>query len=130
VQRLVHDLNALYRNEPSLHARDTAPEGFNWVIGDDRTNSVFAFLRLDGDGRPMLVVANMTPVPREGYRIGVPPADGATHWQEVLNTDAAVYGGSDLGNGGAVDVDHVAAHGQGQSLVLRLPPLGVVVLKV
>ncbi|MCP1171441.1 1,4-alpha-glucan branching protein GlgB [Ralstonia chuxiongensis] len=130
VQRLVHDLNALYRNEPSLHARDTAPEGFNWVIGDDRTNSVFAFLRLDGEGRPMLVVANMTPVPREGYRIGVPPADGATHWQEVLNTDAAVYGGSDLGNGGAVDVDHVAAHGQGQSLVLRLPPLGVVVLKV
>ncbi|MGN8063686.1 1,4-alpha-glucan branching protein GlgB [Ralstonia sp. 22111] len=130
VQRLVHDLNALYRNEPSLHARDTAPEGFNWVIGDDRTNSVFAFLRLDGEGRPMLVVANMTPVPRERYRIGVPPADGATQWREVLNTDAAVYGGSDLGNGGAVDVDHVAAHGQGQSLVLRLPPLGVVVLKV
>ncbi len=130
VQRLVHDLNALYRNEPALHVRDCAPEGFNWVVGDDRVNSVFAYLRLDDAGRPMLVVANMTPVPRDGYRIGVPPVDGAVRWREVLNTDAAIYGGSNLGNGGAVDVDHVPSHGQGQSLVLRLPPLSVVVLKV
>lgn len=130
VQRLVHDLNALYRSEPALHARDCAPEGFSWVIGDDRANSVFAYLRLDTAGTPMLIVANMTPVPRDGYRIGVPDVDGAVRWREMLNTDSAVYGGTNLGNGGVVDVEDVESHGWRRSVVVRLPPLAVVVLKV
>ncbi len=130
VQRLVHDLNALYRSEPALHARDCAPEGFGWVIGDDRANSIFAYLRFDAEGTPMLVAANMTPVPRDGYRIGVPDVDGAVRWREVLNTDSAVYGGTNLGNGGVVDVEDVEVHGWRRSVVVRLPPLAVVVLKV
>ncbi|MDO3528397.1 1,4-alpha-glucan branching protein GlgB [Ralstonia pseudosolanacearum] len=130
VQRLVHDLNALYRSEPALHARDCAPEGFSWVIGDDRANSVFAYLRLDTAGTPMLIVANMTPVPRDGYRIGVPDVDGAVRWREMLNTDSAVYGGTNLGNGGVVDVEDVESHGWRRSVVVRLPPLAVVVLKI
>ncbi|AEG70878.1 alpha amylase C-terminal domain-containing protein [Ralstonia solanacearum] len=116
--------------ELALHARDCAPEGFGWVIGDDRANSVFAYLRFDAEGTPMLVAANMTPVPRDGYRIGVPDVDGAVRWREVLNTDSAVYGGTSLGNGGVVDVEDVAVHGWRRSVVVRLPPLAVVVLKV
>lgn len=81
------------------------------MIGDDRINSAFAFLRLDDDERSMPVVANMTPIPREGYHIGVSLAEGATHWREMLNTDVAMYDGSDLRNSGVVNVDHVAAHG-------------------
>ena len=81
------DLNALHRDEPALHQRDTVSTGFRWVIGDDRANSVFAFLRYGNDAaRPVLVVCNMTPVPRTGYGIGV-PRPGA--WRELLNTDAA-----------------------------------------
>ncbi|GLK67372.1 1,4-alpha-glucan branching protein GlgB [Hansschlegelia plantiphila] len=127
VQRLVRDLNRIYASERSLHARDCEPAGFRWVIGDDRTNSVFAFLRQGEAGDPpVLVVANMTPVPRHGYRIGVPVAG---HWSEILNTDAGIYGGSNVGNGGGLPTIDVAGHGEAQSLDLTLPPLGVVALR-
>ncbi|WP_019143005.1 1,4-alpha-glucan branching protein GlgB [Noviherbaspirillum massiliense] len=132
VQRLVRDLNRLYVGEPALHRKDCLPEGFTWVIGDDNRNSVFAYLRKGGpDDEPLLVVLNMTPVRREGYRIGVPAADAhaAGTWQEILNTDAAIYGGSGAGNGGTVRSELVPGHGMPQSLVLTLPPLSVLILK-
>jgi 1,4-alpha-glucan branching enzyme len=128
VQRLIRDLNRVYAAEPALHARDAEPSGFRWVIGDDRANSVFAFLRVGENGQPpVLVVANMTPLPRHGYRIGVPEAG---FWTEVLNTDAGIYGGSNVGNGGGLETTAVESHGEAQALDLTLPPLGVIALRL
>ncbi len=127
VQLLVADLNRLYCSEPALHATDSVPEGFAWAVGDDDDRSVYGFVRQTADGsEKLLVLCNMTPVPREGYRIGVPVAG---HWREVLNTDAATFGGSNLGNGGGASTEDVGSHGQACSLVLTLPPLATVVLK-
>ncbi|MBB3971750.1 1,4-alpha-glucan branching protein GlgB [Hansschlegelia beijingensis] len=127
VQRLIRDLNRVYAAEGALHAKDAEPAGFRWMIGDDRANSVFAFLRYGEAGAPpVLVVANMTPVPRHGYRIGVPTAGV---WREIINTDAEIYGGSNVGNGGAVPTVEAASHGEQQALDLTLPPLGVVALR-
>ena len=126
VQRLVRDLNAAYRELPALHRLDASPEGFRWVVGGDRDQSVFAWLRLGGEGdAPVLVVCNLTPVPREDYRIGV-PCGGV--WQEVLNTDAESYGGTNKGNGGAVASQPVPTHGFADSLSLTLPPLATLIL--
>ncbi len=127
VQCLVRDLNRLYADERALHQRDTVSTGFRWVVGDDRQNSVFAFLRYGDDtAHPILVVCNMTPVPRAGYRIGVPRPGG---WQELLNTDAASYGGSGVGNGEAVMAVPAQSHGEAQSLVLTLPPLATLFMR-
>jgi 1,4-alpha-glucan branching enzyme len=127
VQRLVRDLNQVYRREPALHSRDAEPEGFRWAVGDDRANSVFAFLRLGtGDAPPILVISNMTPVPRRGYRVGV-PLPGA--WREILNSDSSLYGGSNLGNAGESRSDAVPMHGMEHSLDLVLPPLSTVLLR-
>jgi 1,4-alpha-glucan branching enzyme len=126
VQRLVRDLNHIYRREPSLHALDGEHGGFQWLIGDDRSNSVFAFLRRGGaDDHPLLVVCNMTPAPRHNYRIGVPRAGG---WHEILNTDSRFYGGGDMGNQGSLAAEPRPAHGQPQSLNLTLPPLATLLL--
>ena len=131
VQRLVRDLNRLYAAEPALHRKDCSPDGFAWVIGDDNHNSVFAFLRRGEAGdAPILVLLNMTPVPREGYRVGVPAAG---RWRELLNTDAAAYGGSGMSggtSGGEVLASEAhPAHGMEHSLTLRLPPLSALILK-
>ncbi len=127
VQRLVRDLNGLYRREPALHATDSEPSGFTWVIGDDRANGVFAYVRFGGaDDPPVLVVCNMTPVPRHGYRVGVPRAG---RWAEILNTDAEIYGGSNVGNSGAVEAVELPSHGQPASVELTLPPLATIVLR-
>jgi 1,4-alpha-glucan branching enzyme len=127
IQRLVRDLNHLYTAEPALHRRDAVAEGFRWLIGDDRANSVFAFLRLGEEGdAPILVVCNMTPVPRQGYRVGVPKAG---RWCEAANTDSRFYGGSDLGNGGGVVASDQPSHGQAHSVLLTLPPLSTVMLR-
>ena len=121
VQLLVRDLNGVYAREPALHQRDSVATGFRWVVGDDVTNSVFAFIRYGNeDARPVLVVCNMTPVPRPGYAIGV-PRPGI--WRELLNSDAAGYGGSNMGNAGACRTLNVSRHGEAQSLELVLPPL-------
>jgi 1,4-alpha-glucan branching enzyme len=126
VQSLVRDLNAAYRSLPALHQRDCHPDGFRWVVMDDAEQSVFAYLRLGGEGAPpALVVCNFTPVPRYAYRLGVPQG-GA--WREVLNTDAAVYGGSNVGNGGGVQADDAPSHDLPASLLLTLPPLATIVL--
>jgi 1,4-alpha-glucan branching enzyme len=124
--QLVRDLNALYRGHPALHRLDHSADGFRWLIADDTANAVFAFTRHAGDGSPpLLVVANMTPVPRHGYRIGV-PTPGA--WTQRLNSDAAVYGGSGVGND-RVKAEPQDSHGQAQSLSLTLPPLGLLILE-
>jgi 1,4-alpha-glucan branching enzyme len=126
VQRLVRDLNRLYATEPALHQRDCEGSGFQWTVGDDRSNSVFAFLRYAANSPAMLVVSNMTPVPRHGYRIGV-PVGGA--WREVLNTDSGFYGGSNVGNAGRVEATPIHAHGQSHSVELILPPLATIFLR-
>ena len=126
VQKLVSDLNQLYREEPALHEQDVVPQGFQWLIGDDATNSVYAWLRWSKAGKPVLVVANFTPVPREAYRVGVPEAGT---WHEIINSDAGVYSGSNYGNGGGVNTDPQPSHGQEVSLALNLPPLGVLILR-
>ncbi|WP_296510295.1 1,4-alpha-glucan branching protein GlgB [Rhodoferax sp.] len=124
VQRLVRDLNRVYRAFPALHEQDIQQEGFAWIAHDDAAQSVVAFQRRAKDGRVMVVVCNFTPVPRPGYRIGVPVA-GA--WREVINTDNGVYGGSSLSSC-AGRSEPVVAHHLGQSLVLTLPPLACLVL--
>ncbi len=126
VQRLVRDLNRLYAREPALHQRDSEGSGFAWTVGDDRSNSVFAFMRFAADRPPVLVICNMTPVPRYGYRIGV--AQGGP-WREVLNTDSGFYGGSNVGNAGVVETSPIPAHGQPHSLDLVLPPLATIFLR-
>ena len=114
VQTAVRDLNQLYRAEGALHARDSEVECFRWIIIDDADQSIFAYLRLGGEGhRPILVVCNFSPVPRYGYRIGVPAA-GA--WLELLNTDAACYGGGDVGNSGGVQASPVGSNAQPYSV--------------
>lgn len=123
VQRLVGDLGRIYRHQPALH-QDRAGTGFRWIIGDDASNSVFAYLRLGPDGEPMVVVLNATPVIRRGYRIGVPA--GGT-WQRVLDSDAVIYGGSGAGGGGSsVVARRPGLHGFDQAIEVDLPPLGAV----
>ena len=127
VQRLITDLNRVYRTEAALHALDCDSAGFRWIIGDDRDNSVFAWYRCGyNETPPVVVVCNFTPVPRLRYRIGVPRAGG---WREILNTDAALYGGSNLGNGGWVQSSATTSHGQPFSLELTLPPLATLLLR-
>ncbi len=122
VADLVRDLNRLYRAEPALHRLDCEAHGFEWLVHDDAAQSVLAWLRHGEDGATVMVVCNFTPVPRHGYRIGVPGNSSA--WREVLNTDAATYGGSNLGNGSALlPVQALPAHGHSRSVTLTLPPL-------
>ncbi|HUF75666.1 MAG TPA: alpha amylase C-terminal domain-containing protein, partial [Longimicrobiales bacterium] len=127
MQRLVADLNRLYRAEPALHELDHDPAGFQWMDCTDAEQSVVAFCRFGaGAAPPVLSVASFTPVPRHGYRVGVPRPG---RWVEVINTDSALYGGSDVGNGGGVMSEPVPWHGQPHSVLLHLPPLGAVVFR-
>ena len=126
IQRWVQDLNRFYRATPAAHEIDFDGAGFQWIDCNDVQASVISFLRRDRDGRAnVVVVANLTPVPREGYRIGV-PYDG--FWKEALNSDAAEYGGSGMGNMGGLEAEPEPVHGFEQSLALTLPPLSIVVL--
>ena len=127
VRDLVRDLNALYRQHPALHQRDDRADGFQWLIGDDSTNSVYAWLRRGEDGALVLVVHNFTPVVRSGYRVGVPEAAG---WQVLLNSDALQYSGSGAGSYGELHSEPQQSHGQPCSLVLELPPLGTLIIGV
>ena len=124
---LLRDLNAAYRDEPALHVGDAKPEGFEWLVVDDSDNSVFAYLRKAPGARPIAVALNMTPEPRSFYRIGVPQAG---FWKEILNTDAACYGGTNTGNLGGAQTRPTPAHGHAQSLELVLPPLSAIVLRL
>ncbi|MBM2575584.1 1,4-alpha-glucan branching protein GlgB [Jannaschia sp. Os4] len=126
LKRLVRDLNTLYRGTPSLHVRDCEAEGFDWIVGDDTANSVFAWVRRGAEGDPpVVVVCNMTPVERTGYALGLPQG-GA--WREVMNTDADLYGGGNRGNMGRVEAVGEGRHAQPAHAVLTLPPLSTVML--
>ncbi|MEW6325400.1 MAG: 1,4-alpha-glucan branching protein GlgB [Nitrospirota bacterium] len=127
LQRWVRDLNRVYRAEPALHELDFELDGFAWLDSQDWEQSVVAFLRKGKTTRGVVaVVANFTPVPRLQYRIGVPCGG---YWKELLNSDAALYGGSNLGNGGGVHAEPAPWHGRDYSLSLTVPPLGVIFLK-
>lgn len=124
VQRLVQDLNRLYREYPALHYHDCDPKGFEWIDADDSHNSVFAYMRKAEGSAPVVIVTNMTPVLRSGYRMGV-PAPG--YYRELLNTDAKIYGGEDRGNAGGCLAEAVESHGRQWSISLTLPPLATLV---
>ncbi|ADU37190.1 1,4-alpha-glucan branching protein GlgB [Variovorax paradoxus] len=127
VQRLVAQLNRVYRAAPALHQVDFASSGFEWVTANDEAQSVFAFLRKAADGSPpLLVVSNMTPVPRTNYLLGVPLGG---HWREVINTDATEFGGAGWGNFGGVEAAPVRSHGHRQSVCITLPPLSTLILE-
>lgn len=127
LQRLIQDLNTLYRREPALHQADMSSDGFRWISCDDWQNSVYAYIRhAKNQEESVVVVANFTPVPRHHYRIGVPKPGFYT---EIFNTDASLYGGGDVGNAGGVYSEIGASHGQAQSISLTIPPLGMLILK-
>ncbi|WP_078611097.1 1,4-alpha-glucan branching enzyme [Streptomyces baarnensis] len=128
VRTLVGDLNAVYGAVPALWQRDTVPEGFSWVDGGAAEDNVFAFLRYDADGSPLLAVSHFSPAVRSDYRLGVPET-GTEGWVEVLNTDAARYGGGDVRNEEPLKAEAVPAHGRPASISLTLPPLATVWLR-
>src|SRR3954451_23041577 len=124
IQALVRDLNRVYRDHPALWERDDDHEAFGWLEPNDADANVLAFVRWgDGDSKPVVAIANNSPVPREGYRVGLPRSG---EWTEVINTDAEVYGGSNTGNMGAVQSEAQPWHDQPFSAGVTLPPLGVV----
>jgi 1,4-alpha-glucan branching enzyme len=127
IQRWVRDLNTFYRAESSLHETDFYPEGWRWIDADDSDHSVLTYMRMKKDGTvPIVVACNFTPVPRRGYRVGVPHAG---HWVELLNSNAELYGGTDEGNFGGRMSEPIPTHGYENSLLLDLPPLAIVVFK-
>ncbi len=122
-QALVRDLNHVYRDEPALWQVDVEQWGFRWLVGDDAANNVIAFARFGTDGRPVVAVCNLSPVPRHGYRVALP--QGGV-WRELVNTDAAEYGGSGLGNAGQVQAQDTAWGGEQHCADLTLPPLATI----
>ena len=127
LQQFCAALNWLYRSEPSLHEIDFNSSGFEWIDFHDAQNSVVSFVRRAKNPHDFTVfVCNFTPVPHLRYRIGLPEAGG---YREILNSDAGIFGGSNLGNGGWVNAEETGSHGRPASAEVIIPPLGVVVLK-
>ena len=126
VQSLVRDMNALYQHTPALFERDFVPEGFEWIDWNDRDASMLSWIRRDAHGGYVICVTNFTPVVRYDYRVGVPEL---RQYVEILNSDAKAYGGSNLGNGGALHADEVEQHGRPYSLSLTVPPLATLWLQ-
>jgi 1,4-alpha-glucan branching enzyme len=127
VHDLVRSLNQIQRERPALYERDATEDGFQWIDASDVDGNVLSFLRRSAGGADVVVcVANLSPVPRQGYRVGL-PAGGP--WIEVLNTDAVAFGGSGVGNGGSAHAGNDPWHGQPFSAELTLPPLGVIWLR-
>jgi 1,4-alpha-glucan branching enzyme len=123
IRALVADLNRIYKANPALYAADTRPEGFSWIDANDTAGNVASFLRFAPSGEILACVANFSGAPHHDYRVGLPKTG---RWLEVLNTDATAYGGSGVGNLGAVTADEHSWHGQPASALLQLPPQGVV----
>jgi 1,4-alpha-glucan branching enzyme len=127
IRDLLRDLNRVYLEEPALWEVDFAPEGFRWIEPNDALNNVLVFARLSRDGKRQIVcIANLSPVPRESYRVGL-PVEGT--WSELLNTDSSYYGGTGVGNLGEVTAEAQPWHGQPCSVSLTLPPLSVIWLR-
>lgn len=125
IQNLVRSLNGVLRQRSALHAVDFTAEGFEWLDLDNRDNAILAWMRRDAEGQFVLCITNFTPVIRYDYRLGVPCTGG---YEEIINTDAADYGGSGVENPGTINAEAIAAQGQGQSLSLTLPPLATLIL--
>ena len=126
MRRLITDLNSAYRELPALYARDNEPEGFSWLIGNDYANSVFAWARFTPGEEPVVVIANMTPVPRDHYRVPMPAAGS---WSERVNSDAGWYGGTNTGNQGVVMANPVEGQHWPAVAEIYLPPLATLILK-
>jgi 1,4-alpha-glucan branching enzyme len=126
MQRLVRDLNLAYRDSPPLWTCDTTPDGFEWISAQDSQHNTFSFIRYDRRRDPVVCVVNFAAIPHENYRIGLPRAGT---WTELVNTDSVHYGGSGVGNLGAVHAEELAWHAQPASAALRIPPLGALWLK-
>ena len=128
ISRLVKDLNRLYCSNPAMHQFDASQEGFQWIDCDDAEKSTYSFIRRSSDHDDFFVVAlNFTPVVREGFRLGVP---NAGYYREAFNTDADIYGGSNVGNKGGIYSEPVESHGFENSLSITLPPLAMVVFRL
>jgi len=127
LQLLVRDLNHLYREIPALHQVDFDSHGFTWIDCNDAAKSLLSYIRRDRSGNFVVVVLNLTPMPRENYRLGVPAAG---FYREMLNTDAELYGGSNMGNCGGVAADDWPHMDHPCSLRLNLPPLSALILKL
>ncbi|MFP4323040.1 MAG: 1,4-alpha-glucan branching protein GlgB, partial [Anaerolineales bacterium] len=128
LQSWVKDLNAFYKAQPALWELDYDASGFGWIEPNDADNSTFSYIRYAADARDfIIVVCNFTPVPRHDYRIGVPEHG---FYEEVLNSDAATYGGGNVGNYGGRWSDEWGTHGYPHSLSLTVPPLGMALFKV
>ena len=123
VQSLVRDLNHVAAPRPALWSTDFAPEGFTWLVAGDADQNVAAFVRHGTNGEALVCVANLSPVPRPGYRLPMPHGG---RWREVLNTDAEMYGGANLGNLGVVTAEERPWGGESASAEVMLPPLGVI----
>jgi 1,4-alpha-glucan branching enzyme len=127
IQEYVKALNRLYVAEPALHEVDFSWEGFQWIDFHDVDNSIISFVRRAKDPNDfILVIANFTPVPRQGYRVGV-PARG--YYKELLNSDSTYYGGGNMGNDGGVPAEAISWQGRSQSIMITVPPLAVVFFK-
>jgi 1,4-alpha-glucan branching enzyme len=127
LQHWVQDLNRFYRSEGALFEVDFDAQGFEWIDCNDHQSSTISFLRrgkIPGD--ELVVVCNFTPVPRDEYRVGVPHGG---YWKEVLNSDAGLYGGGDIGNAGGLEASEESTHGRPYSLNLRIPPLACLIFK-
>ncbi|MFI9846171.1 1,4-alpha-glucan branching protein GlgB [Nonomuraea sp. NPDC051941] len=123
VQRLVRDLNRIYKETPALWQQDSKPEGFRWIDADDASGNTFSFVRYADDGSALACVINFSGAPHESYRLGLPYSG---QWSEIVNTDAYDYWGSGVGNMGVVEADDEPWHGLPHSTTLRVPPLGAV----
>jgi 1,4-alpha-glucan branching enzyme len=127
LQRMMEDLNRLYAAESALWQSDYDREGFYWIDASDNENSVLSFVRQNQDrSGELLVVLNLTPVPRYNYRLGFPRAG---KWIEIANSDAAIYGGGNVGNLGGVFAEEIKSHNHAHSAELTLPPLAVVAFR-
>jgi 1,4-alpha-glucan branching enzyme len=126
VQRLIRDLNLVYRAQKPLHELDCEGGGFEWIDASDSEQSVVSYLRKDRAGRPVVAVCNFTPVLRHNYRVGVPLGGP---WRELINTDAEIYGGSGVRNAETIEAGAVTWHGRPYSLDLTLPPLATLLLE-
>ena len=126
VSTLLSDLNRLYRDLTPLHQIEFDFSGFEWIDCHDSSQSILSYLRKDRDGREVLVVLNFTPVPREGYRIGV---NLPGEYREIFNSDSEFYDGSNMGNGKPIAAEPIAWMGRDQSISLILPPLGAILLE-
>jgi 1,4-alpha-glucan branching enzyme len=127
LQRFVMDLNRIYTSEPAMHELDFQPQGFDWIDFRDADSTVVSFIRKGESPDQILVfIFNFTPVPKVNYRIGAPKSG---YYRELINSDAACYGGSNMGLQGGINSEHVPWHGRHCSLSLTLPPLGMLILK-